>query len=142
MLDSEVEYVESWGFMLEHLLVNVAPDIQRNLVTNKPLRKGFANFFLNAAIALRANTAPSIANLLDAWRDSSEWPPVTRNFYERGGSTDSVLRVIFEGARDQDEWAGDGYHMLVFKEDIADLPKCRNNHEFGFVALRCGVVDL
>jgi len=92
---------------------------------------------------LRANTAPTIDNVLDTWKsDSSEWPPVTRNFYERGGNTESALRVIFEHARDADEYAGDGTLIEMFADHIESLPKCRNDHEFGFVALHCGIGEL
>ena len=138
----DIDDGETWCMMEEHMISHVAPDIQRNFLTNKSLRQGFGNIFLHAAIVLRANTAPTIPNVLDAWRNSSEWPPVTRNFYQRGGSTESAMRIIFKLARDQDEWAGDGSHMEVFESDVTALPKCRNDHEFGFVALACGVPNL
>lgn len=93
-------------------------------------------------MTLRANMAPTVVNVLNAWRSSNEWPPVTRNFYQRGGNAESTLRVIFEHAKDADEYTGDGDHMRTFEDDINDLPKCRNDHEFGFVALACGVGDL
>ncbi|KAH6722823.1 hypothetical protein BKA61DRAFT_465054 [Leptodontidium sp. MPI-SDFR-AT-0119] len=102
----------------------------------------FSNIFDHAATALRSNRLPTINNLIEIWQDSSEWPPVTRNFYQRGGTTESALRWIFEFARDQDQWAGDGEHTDIFEEYVDALPKCRNDHEFGFVALACGVPKL
>ncbi|RDL35002.1 uncharacterized protein BP5553_06933 [Venustampulla echinocandica] len=144
MLSDDVvnEDGDTWCQLQEDMIIHVALDIQRNFITNKSLRQGFGNIFLHAAIALRANTSPTIVNILDAWRDSNEWPPVTKSFYQQGGSPASALRIIFEHARDQDEWAGDGTHMNDFEEDITDLPQCRNDHEFGFVALACGVPHL
>ena len=38
--------------------------------------------------------------------------------------------------------AGDGGHMDVFEEDILKLTKCRNDDEFGMVALACSVPEL
>lgn len=141
-LEVDIDNGEDWTLMAEHMYQHVHPDIQRNFVTNKSLRQGFANVFDHAAITLRANKAPTIVNILDVYRNSAEWPPVTTSFYERGGTPESALRTIFESARDQDEWAGDGNHMDVFEEDIISLPECRNDHEFGFVALACGVPRL
>ncbi|KAK0119471.1 hypothetical protein ONS95_010919 [Cadophora gregata] len=134
----EVDDPEMWC-MMNIYTEHVAPDIQRNFRTNKSLRRGFANIFDHAAEALRTNELPSIPNLVSIWMDSGEWPPVTQNFYKRGGTTESALRAIFEFARDQDEWAGDGEHRETFGDEIDALPKCRNDHEFGFVALACGV---
>jgi hypothetical protein len=53
-----------------------------------------------------------------------------------------MLRIMFEHAKDQDELAGDGMHMDVFEDQVKALPECRNDHEFGFVALACGIPNL
>jgi len=66
-------------------------------------------------------------------------PPHTKNFFQRGGTVDSALRVIFDFAYDQDEWTGDGDHRDVFDEKINALPECRNDQEFGLVSLACGI---
>jgi hypothetical protein len=114
----------------------------KNFRTNKSYPQGFANVFDHAAVTLRANQAPTILNIHNAWRDSSEWPPHMKNFFQRGGNAQSALRIIFEQARDQDKWAGDGEHIAVFENDVNALPECRNDHEFGFAALACGISDL
>lgn len=142
MLSMNVDDAEIWCMTNGYITKHVAPDIQRNFRTNKSLRQGFSNIFDHAATALRSNRLPTINNLIEIWQDSSEWPPVTRNFYQRGGTTESALRWIFEFARDQDQWAGDGEHTDIFEEYVDALPKCRNDHEFGFVALACGVPKL
>ncbi len=72
----------------------------------------------------------------------ARWPPHTKNFLQRGGNPESVLRQLFEDTRDQDEWAGDGTHIETFEDDVKALPECRNDHEFGFVALACGIPNL
>ena len=50
--------------------------------------------------------------------------------------------MFFEHARDADEYAGDGTHIEKFADHIEPLPKCLNDHEFGFVALLCGIAEL
>jgi hypothetical protein len=50
-------------------------------------------------------------------------PPHTKNFFQRGGSTDSVLKTVFGPARDEDEWAGYGQHMELFAEQVNALPQ-------------------
>jgi hypothetical protein len=128
--------------MHDHSFIHVAPDIQQKFRTNKSYRQGFANVFDYVAVTLRANQAPTILSVQNTWRDSNEWPPHTKSFFQRGGNVESALRIIFEQARDQDEWAGYGNHMSVFEDDANALPECRNDHEFGFVALACGISDL
>lgn len=142
MVNEAIDDGEEWCLWHADMICHVAPDIQRNFKTNKSLRQGFCNIFGHAATALRSNKAPTEANVLAAWRNDGEWPPVTRNFLVRGGKASNVVRTIFEFARDQDEWAGDGEHMNTFEKDISVMPVCRNDHEFGFVALACGLPDL
>lgn len=97
------------------------------------------NMFDHFAGCLRKSRMPTEAEVLDYYRDDvSEWPPVTRNYLQRGGSVAAVANAIFERAMEQDEWAGDGTHREIFGEDIDALPACRNDHEFGFVAGTCG----
>lgn len=50
----------------------------------------------------------------------------------------AVLRVMFDAAEEQDEKAGDGECQLILKKEWSDLPTCRNDHEFEFVARVCG----
>jgi hypothetical protein len=49
-----------------------------------------------------------------------------------------VLRYMFDAAKEDDEKAGDGECQLTLKEEWSDLPICRNDHEFEFVARACG----
>jgi hypothetical protein len=45
--------------------------------------------------------------------------------------------MLFELTMQQDEFAGDGDPLGVFKYEIEALPDCRNDHEFGFVSGMC-----
>lgn len=142
MLNEYVEDGGTWLLMHGDLITHVAPDIQRNFATNKSYRQGFANIFDHVATTLRNNKSPTVLNVLDTGMSAGEWPPHTKNFLQRGGEPESVLRVLFEHVPDQDEWAGDGEHMEVFRDDIEALPECRNDHEFVFMALACGIPNL
>jgi hypothetical protein len=142
MLNEDVKDGEMWRMMHDDLITHVAPDIQQNFTTNKSYRQGFANIFYHAATALRNNRSPTILNVLDECIDAREWPPYTKSFLQRGGKPESVLRIMFENTQAQDEWAGDGMHMEIFEDQVMALPECRNDREFGFAALACGMPNL
>lgn len=120
---------------LEHL----PESVRENLKTNKSMRQGFANMFRHFANCLRQGRIPTEGEILHFYQwHESEWPPVTRNYLQRGGSVAAVANMIFQKAMESDEWAGDGGHREIFGEDIDKLVVCRNDHEFGFVAGMCG----
>ena len=103
------------------------------------MREGFANMYSHFAKRLDQGRVPTEGEVLDFYRSHvSEWPPVTMNYLQRGGSVAAVANQIFERAMESDEWAGDWSHRDVFGEDIDKLVVCRNDHEFGFVAGMCG----
>jgi hypothetical protein len=89
-------------------------------------------------MCIRDKMDPSEVNVLAALRDANEWPPATRSFLQRGGSIASVESMIFECAMNNDEWAGDGNLEELFGREIAELPECRNDREFGFMSGMCG----
>ena len=81
--------------------------------------------------------------MLEQYGEANEWPPVTKNYLERGrtfeGKVEPVLRAIFDHAREQGEMTGDGEFERTMSAELAKLKKCRNDNEFGFVALQCGL---
>lgn len=88
---------------------------------------------------LRRGVIPTEQVVLDLLRlHRGEWPPVTRNFLQRGGTVASVSTMIFERAMDGDERAERRDHGNVFGEKVNGLVACRNDHEFGFVSGMCG----
>lgn len=137
MDDTGPDWVTINNDNLEYLPASV----RENLKTNKSMRQGFANMFSHFAKCLDQGRMPTEGEVLDLylWPDSeSEWPPVTKNYLQRGGSVAAVANTIFQKAMERDEWAGDGGHREIFGEDIDKLVVCRNDHEFGFVAGMCG----
>ncbi|KFY84894.1 hypothetical protein V498_07779 [Pseudogymnoascus sp. VKM F-4517 (FW-2822)] len=150
MLDEHNDNGPLWAEINSHVIRHVAPDIQRNFITNRSLRRGFVNIFAHAMDAMTHGASPRVQNVLDVWRSSGEWPPFTRSYFERGGAAVDAPRVIFEAARDEDHWAGNGCLLNnIFGVDeveepaeLAALPHCRNDLEFGMVALMCDMPNL
>jgi hypothetical protein len=123
----------------QHCHLGYVPSkVLNNLKTNKSMRQGFVNLWLHIATCLDKGKVPSTPNVLDVVSSASEWPPATRNFLQRGGTVESAFLAICRAAIEQDEWAGDGEHQEIFSKDIASLPECRNDHEFGYVSGMCG----
>jgi len=127
-----VEEFQDW--YLEYLPTKVL----NNLKTNKSMRQGFSNLWGHVATCLRKAKVPDETHVLDVVEDEGEWPPHTRNFFQRGGTVEAVFLAICKNAMSQDEWTGDGSYQEMFEEDIANLPRCRNDHEFGYVSGKCG----
>ncbi|KAI9040059.1 uncharacterized protein KD926_008622 [Aspergillus affinis] len=146
MYDLNQDGIDDGGFWVEandDLLVHLDPDVRKNLKTNKSLRRGFVNIFQIAVECLNANRVPTAENLVRCCHYRSEWPPDTKNYLRRAGwqmGCRAVLRYMFDSAHLQDEKAGDGECQRILKEKWSDLPTCRNDHEFEFVARVCGYV--
>ena len=127
-----------WVEFHEHYLGYLPSRVLNNLKTNKSMRQGFVNLWLHIATCLEMGKVPNEPNVLDVVRDASEWPPATRNFLQRGGTVESVFLAICRCAMEEDEWTGDGEYQKTSNEDIANLPECRNDREFGCVSGICG----
>lgn len=89
------------------------------------MRQGFANLWQHIGTCLKNGQVPNRPIVLPALSNANEWPLVTRNFFQRGGTIESAFLAMCQAAMDQDEWAGDGQHMEVFGADIEKLSKCR-----------------
>lgn len=144
MYDLRQDGIDDGGFWIEyhdHILEHLDPDVRKNLKTNKSLRKGFVNIFRIAVECLKAKRVPTAGNLEWCCKNRSEWPPDTKNYLRRAGTQmgcRAVLRCMFDVAKEADEKAGNGECQLTLKKEWSDLPTCRNDHEFEFVARACG----
>lgn len=127
-------FVEMHREFFDYLPVHV----RDNFRTNKSMRQGFANLFFYFAECLRRNEFPTPEAILRISRRAKEWPPVTRNYLDRGGTIYAVGSALFEMAMQRSLWAGDGMTEDDFSKDIDMLPTCRNDDEFGFVSGMCG----
>jgi len=136
----DVDDADQWCELLEHLNEHAGPNIRQEFYINKDLRLEFSHIFDFVATILRAQKVPNSINITDARKSSSESPPVASNLHE--SAVESVIRIVFDSARDRDQWLGDGMHMYECGEDVELLPECRNDHEFAFVAAMCGIPRL
>ncbi|KAJ5479887.1 zinc knuckle transcription factor [Penicillium desertorum] len=141
MMQEYIDDSDLWMNFNDCKLEHLEPDVRKNLGTNKSLRKGFVNIFKIAVECLKANRVPTVKNLEADCNDQNEWPPNTKNYLRRAGTQmgcRAVLRYMFDAAKENDEYAGDGQCQRILKEEWSDLPTCRNDHEFEFVARACG----
>ncbi|KAI0543670.1 hypothetical protein F4679DRAFT_567890 [Xylaria curta] len=128
-----------WVKLNDDVLGYLPRAVQQNLTTNKSMREGFINMCGHIASCLRKNRLPNTETILDFYREEvSEWPPVTRNYLQRGGTVAAVAMMLFDMAINWDEWAGDGILMETEEDRVNKLPTCRNDHEFIFVRNMCG----
>ncbi|KAJ2979524.1 hypothetical protein NQ176_g3198 [Zarea fungicola] len=120
--------------------VKFLPDpVLENLKTNKSMREGFISTCGHIGACLNQKRIPNERNVLYIHQnETSQWPPVTRNYLQRGGTVAAVALMIFEHAMEQDEYTGDGNHQAAFEDEIEKLPECRNDHEFEFASTLCG----
>ena len=143
MLNDDMNDDSFWLLMHGYMTENVAADIKQNFRTNKSLRQGYTNLFQRIAACIERKEVPTSVNVIRRLQHyNDEWPPCTKNFLQRGRKVEDALKTIFEFARDQDQFASDGSAWDTFADDFEKLTSCRNDHEFGFAALNCGVQNL
>jgi hypothetical protein len=78
---------------------------------------------------------PTEENILLRVRNANEWPPLCRNFIQKGGSISSAATMLFMKTMELEE-----YYDLALEESSTpiDLPTCRNDREIGMVSGMCG----
>ena len=140
MMNDEIDMWSGpdWVEYKEHYLGYLPSRVLNNLKTNKSMRQGFVNLWMHIATCLEKGEVPNESNVLEVVRDAREWPPATINFLQRGGTVQSAFLAICRRAMEMDEWTGDGNYQETFSDDIAKLPECRNDSEFGYVSGMCG----
>lgn len=100
------------------------------LKRNKALRDSVANIFQCIYHTLSAKKQiPTAANVVATIQESGEGR-TTREYLSQGGTVASIVLACFDHAIDQDIYSGDGSFEESHGEDVAKLPKCRNDHEF------------
>lgn len=138
LLNEGIEDGPAWYEESDKYIQYVPWNLRQRFRTNKSLRQGFSNLFLYTAEVLRKDITPNALTISAQLRFTGEWPPCTKNLLEKG-RVESALQSLFKSTQDEGEWARDGGYLYAFKEDIDALPECRNDYEFEFVALMCGV---
>ncbi|KAK0099377.1 hypothetical protein ONS95_003549 [Cadophora gregata] len=137
---------EPWTQQYSHILQYVKPEIQENLELSQDLRQGFINLFFHIAEIIENGLIPNIESVKkNAWDKGDRQPTVPSAIFENG-TTEAAIQIVFEMARDCDEWAGSAEHEVEvevgFKEEVERLPRCRNDHEWELVVRMCGLREL
>ncbi|KAK7998373.1 short-chain dehydrogenase/reductase [Apiospora arundinis] len=86
---------------------------------------------------------PNKVNLVSSgrWAEDEGESGLCR-YLKQGGTVGEVVKRIFEGARDGDEWSGTGDNKLEYGSELDELAECRNDHEYSIVHLMCGYYDI
>ncbi|KAI9649054.1 hypothetical protein NHQ30_001621 [Ciborinia camelliae] len=146
VLNREIEEGSGTGCLAYFELFEPStPAMKREFLTTTSLRRGFVNNFNHITSCLEENKAPTIKNVLQALKESNERPQFTR-MYLRWGNTveknmEGVLERLFRMISDQNDIFGDGEIMSEMGDKIDQLKKCRNDHEYSFVAKACGLKE-
>lgn len=141
MFDAEFGDMDGdmWSLLNDDYTVHMRQSVRDNLRTNKSMRRGFANLFDHIATCLRGKRIPTEASVFRVMDENSEWPPHTKNFLQRGGRVSDALSVMIDHAMSEDEKTGIGDFMEMMGDEVRQLRKCRNDHEFGFVRFGFGL---
>lgn len=112
-------------FIPSHIMAKI------KLKRNKVLRDSVANIFQCVSHTLSVKKQiPTAANIVATIQESGE-ARTTREYLSQGGTVASIVLACFDHAIGQDIYSGDGSFEESHGEDVAKLPKCRNDHEFG-----------
>ena len=127
--ESPASWVESnEPFNLKH----INPRVRQNLKTNKSMREGVCCLFKHIATCCRQKSPPTTLEILDVLDEEGEWPPHTKNFFQRGGTVSAAVQAVFDYVEDEHKYLGSGGHEETFREEISRLAPCRNDLEVGF----------
>jgi len=137
MIKQDTSYDQLMYF---HQMAYIPLPLQQSTKNHKTFKVGFANIMGHIASCLRNNKLPTVANIIHEWQASSEWPPNTRTYLNKGGMFEYALDYVISTAVDQNYVHGDGDHWRTFKEDIKKLPKCEGNDD-NFDIIRYKVYD-
>ena len=65
---------------------------------------------------------------------SGQWPPCIRDFFRAGGSMRPVIKSTVEAAwREDPLFGGDPSMNDFYRQQLKDLPECRNDSEYAMV---------
>ncbi|KAJ5737473.1 uncharacterized protein N7483_002598 [Penicillium malachiteum] len=141
LIQDGIDDGDFWISDNDYILVHLDRNVRESLGTDKSLRKGFVNIFRVAVECLKAKRVPTTENLEWCCNNQTKSSQDTQNYLRHAGTQKgcrAVLRYLFDATKEEDEKAGDGECQYTLKEDWSDLPPCRNDHEFEFVARACG----
>ncbi|PSR84017.1 hypothetical protein BD289DRAFT_482998 [Coniella lustricola] len=146
-LYQELSAFDKSDWLFENMLLCnlkcLTPAVKQSLKTSKSMRQGFVTICKYIAECLSRKKLPTAKNVRDMHQlNTSEWPPVTRNYLERGGTVAAAAIMLFQFTRGDSASCGNGQHEEMFGDEIQALAKCRNDDEFKFVGNMCGFKEI
>lgn len=122
--------ITSWIEWNSDILRFIPNKLLEKIKRNKVLRDSVANIFQCVHHTLSAkNQIPTSANVVRTIQEFGSGRE-TREYLSQGGTVASIVLACFDHAIDQDIYSGDGSFEESHGDDVAKLPKCRNDHEF------------
>jgi GNAT superfamily N-acetyltransferase len=134
--------------------------VRENLKTNKLMREGLTNMFSHFAWCLWQDRIPTQSEVLNVYPDEYLSQEATETYLSRGGTVEAVANIIFRKTLYRDTLAGNPLNPEVpeteasssedevpkdeapidqaSEDEIYGLVPCRNDREFGCVAVACG----
>jgi hypothetical protein len=140
-LRDDISDGERWARLNVANLIYTPHELQRELAKRRAMREGFAAVAGFIAACLRWHIIPTENNIRKVIYTSQEWPPICQDYLLRGGTVSAVACIIFREATENDSLAGHSLFQDENEEAIAQLPVCRNDHEFGFALSMCGYTE-
>ena len=135
MLESDVHDMDPVLWVASHEKDNLRyfePSVRQNLTTNKSMRCGVGALFHHVATCCFVKLVPTTPNVLGILDEESEWPPNTRNFFQRGGKVASAVQAAFDWVVVGHKYLGFEDFEKVLEEEVAPLKACRNDLEVEF----------
>ncbi|KAK5559412.1 hypothetical protein LTR46_002454 [Exophiala xenobiotica] len=112
------------------------------MIHSRSMCLGLVSLLKHTSECLRAGMLPNQVNIMSI-HDRDEKDKVnTKNFFKGGGRVETVARIVFEAAMDDFTSTGESLPSWFEVEDIDELPKCPNDHEYGCVSIRCGYATI
>jgi hypothetical protein len=139
LLSDRVMIPNRWYKRNERFFVHVSPDLQDHLATSVVCRTGFIQIFYYVDKCLTSNIVPTTPAVLHQKRIEGHF---ANAWLDLGGPLDGkiepVRRIIFDLAA-QEHASGNVNMARELGESLSDLPRCRNDYEFEFVANTCAL---
>ncbi|KAK4935904.1 hypothetical protein LTR10_023116 [Elasticomyces elasticus] len=121
----------------EYLLTFQSDYCKKIIQHNKSVRRGLVSLSQHVYASLCGGLLPDEDSIMYGLSLHEDDQVNYKNFFKAGGSVEGVLITVFKRAIENDERAGDHYSGPLDGE-LAQLPICRNDHEYGYVSRRCG----
>merc|ERR1711939_108507 len=105
---------------------------------SKSMCRGLISLLKHTSNCLCAGMLPNEFNIMSVHDTDEKIPVDTKNFFKGGGKLEAVNKLVFEAAIDDFTSTGESIPFWFEPEEGEVLPRCRNDHEYGYVSVKCG----